>query len=100
MLVSHVQSAVHLPINADGFLESLRGNGKAWTINLDHFEGGSTPLGSVDSFCSPQLDFRFVARVPGHHLRFRRRSPRGGHDDRRPAAVGERRAQVRWYGHA
>ena len=26
-------------------------------ISLDHFEGGSTPLGSVDSFCSPELDF-------------------------------------------
>jgi hypothetical protein len=57
LLVSHVQSAVHLPLNEDGFLETLRGNGKSWVINLAHFEGGSTPLGSVDSFCSPVLDF-------------------------------------------
>lgn len=57
MLVSHVKSAVHLPINAEGFLETLRGNGKAWLLNLNHFDGGSTILGSVDSFCSPMLDF-------------------------------------------
>ena len=47
VLVSHVQSAIHLPINEDGFLEALRGNGKAWTINLAHFEGGNTPLGNA-----------------------------------------------------
>jgi hypothetical protein len=57
MLVSHVKAAVHLPINADGFLETLRGNGKSWVVELNHFQGGSTVLGSVDSFCSPQLDF-------------------------------------------
>jgi len=57
VLVSHVKSAIHLPLNEDGFLEALRGNGKAWTINLAHFEGGNTPLGTVDSFCSPSLDF-------------------------------------------
>lgn len=57
MLVSHVKSAVHLPINADGYLETLRGNNKAWVVDLAHFEGGSTILGSVDSFCPPQLDF-------------------------------------------
>jgi hypothetical protein len=57
MLVSHIHSAVHLPINAEGYLETLRGEGKAWVINLDHFDGGSTVLGSVNSFCSPMLDF-------------------------------------------
>ena len=57
MLVSHVRSAVHLPINSDGFLETIRGNGKSWLLNLSHFEGGSTILGSIDSVCSPVLDF-------------------------------------------
>ena len=57
MLVSHIRSAVHLPINAEGYLETLRGNGKAWVVNLNHFDGGSTILGSFDSVCSPQLDF-------------------------------------------
>ena len=57
LLVSHVQSAVHLAINDDGYLETLRGNGKQWVINLAHFDGGSTILGNVDSVCSPMLDF-------------------------------------------
>lgn len=57
MLVSHVQSAVHIPINDDGYLETLRGDGKSWVINLAHFDGGSTPLGNIDSFCSPMLNF-------------------------------------------
>ncbi len=57
LLVSHVQSAVHLAINGEGYLETLRGNGKQWVINLAHFDGGSTVLGDVDSVCSPMLDF-------------------------------------------
>ena len=57
MLVSHIKSAVHLPINSDGFLETLRGNGKEWVVNLTHFDGGSSPLGAIDSICSPMLDF-------------------------------------------
>ena len=57
LLVSHVQSAVHLAINDDGYLETLRGTGKQWVINLAHFDGGSTILGNVDSVCSPTLDF-------------------------------------------
>ena len=57
MLVSHIKSAVHLPLNADGFLETMRGNGKSWGVNLTHFEGGSTAVGTVDSVCSPMLDF-------------------------------------------
>ncbi len=33
MLVSRVRSTVHLPINAEGYLESLRGAGEAWVLN-------------------------------------------------------------------
>ncbi|HET6207917.1 MAG TPA: hypothetical protein VFD98_13970 [Terracidiphilus sp.] len=57
MLVTHVRSAVHLPINSDGYLETLRGNGKAWAVNLNYFSGGSTTVGTIDSVCSPMLDF-------------------------------------------
>ncbi len=57
MLVSHVKSAIHLPINDDGYLATLRGNGKTWVVSLDRFDGGSTVLGSIDSVCSPMLDF-------------------------------------------
>jgi hypothetical protein len=57
MLVSHIRSAVHLPINGDGYLETLRSRGMAWILNLNYFSGGSTLLGSVESVCSPMLDF-------------------------------------------
>ena len=57
MLVSRVRSAVHLPINSDGYLEGMRGNGLQWVLNLDYFSGGSRILGNVDSACSPFYDF-------------------------------------------
>jgi hypothetical protein len=57
MLVSHIHSAVHLPINDEGYLETLRGRGSGWDLNFNHFTGGSTILGKVDSVCSPLLDF-------------------------------------------
>jgi hypothetical protein len=57
MLVSRSRSTVSLPINAEGYVESLRGNGQRWVLNLKYFSGGSTILGHVDSICSPALDF-------------------------------------------
>jgi hypothetical protein len=57
MLVSHVRSTVHLPINSEGYLETLRANGVQWLVNLKYFSGGSRVLGRVDSTCSPTLDF-------------------------------------------
>jgi hypothetical protein len=57
MLVSRVRSAVHLPINSEGYLENLRGRANQWMLNLSYFNGGSKILGSVDSNCSPSDDF-------------------------------------------
>lgn len=57
MLVSRVRSAVHLPINTDGYLEALRSKGTAWILNLNYFTGGSKVLGSVDSVCNPIIHF-------------------------------------------
>ena len=57
MLVSRTRSAVHLPINSDGYLGSLRANGNAWMLDLNYFSGGSNILGQVDSSCSPLFDF-------------------------------------------
>jgi hypothetical protein len=57
MLVSRVRTAVHLPINSDGYLEELRGQGWQWTLNLSYFDGGSRMLGNVDSRCDPSDDF-------------------------------------------
>jgi hypothetical protein len=57
LLVSRVRTTVHLPINSDGYLESLRGNGQQWLLNLNYFGGGSTILGKVDSVCAPAIEF-------------------------------------------
>jgi hypothetical protein len=57
MLFSRVRSAVHLEINGEGFLETLRGRGRDWLVNLNFFRGGSKPLANVDSTCSPSSAF-------------------------------------------
>jgi hypothetical protein len=57
MLVSRTRSSVHLPINTDGYLESLRGNGEQWLLNLNYFSGGSSIMGQVSSTCPPNYDF-------------------------------------------
>jgi hypothetical protein len=57
VLVSRVRSAVHLPINSEGYLESLRGRGEEWVLNLNFFTGGSRVLGSVNSTCEPRNEF-------------------------------------------
>jgi len=57
MLVSRARSTVHLPINSDGYLESLRGMGEEWLLNLKYFSGGSRIVGHVESSCSPLFDF-------------------------------------------
>jgi hypothetical protein len=57
MLVSRTRSAVHLPINSEGYLERLRGNSQQWVMNFNYFTGGSRMIGHVDSACSPIFDF-------------------------------------------
>jgi hypothetical protein len=57
MLVSRSRSTVHLPINADGYLEALRGRGLEWLLNMTYFTGGSQVLGRIDSTCTPLFDF-------------------------------------------
>jgi hypothetical protein len=57
MLVAHVGSIVRLPINDDGYLESQRVTDTKWLVNLNHFTGGSTAVGRVETTCSPALEF-------------------------------------------
>jgi len=57
MLVSRTRSTVELPINSDGYVEDLRGQGWNWALNLSFFEGGVKTLGSVESHCDPTEDF-------------------------------------------
>jgi hypothetical protein len=57
LLTSRVRSALHLPINSYGYLESLRGTENEWLLNLNYFSGGSRILARIDSACSPLFDF-------------------------------------------
>ena len=57
ILVSRTRTAIHLPINADGYLESLRGRNNDWLLHLKSYLGVSSILGRVDSACSPRFDF-------------------------------------------
>jgi len=57
MLVTRVRSAIHLPINSDGYLGGLRGEGANWTLDMNYFTGGSRIVGTLLSACTPDLDF-------------------------------------------
>ncbi len=57
LLVSRVHSAVQLPINSSGYLESLRERGLDWSLNLYYFSGGIKRIGTVQSACLPTLEF-------------------------------------------
>jgi hypothetical protein len=68
MLVSRSRVPdVHLAINSEGYIESLRGSAEQWQLNLNFFNGGRTMLGRVNSACSPRFDFiskrEFLATV-------------------------------------
>ena len=56
MLVSRVRAPAHVPINSDGYLETLSG-AKDWVLSLDYFKGGSKVLGNVASLCQPPVQF-------------------------------------------
>lgn len=57
MLVTRVRDLAHLPINGEGYLESLRGSGTDWTVELNFFTGESRRVGTVKSTCMPELHF-------------------------------------------
>jgi len=55
MLFSRVNGTVHLPIDGEGYYDALRGNGRSWMINFEHFNGATNPIGWVESSCNPAL---------------------------------------------
>lgn len=57
ILVTRARTAVHLPINTDGYIESLPARSDRWLLNLNYFSGGSASLGQIESTCSPLIDF-------------------------------------------
>jgi hypothetical protein len=72
--VSRVLTALHLPIDSEGYLESLRGKGTEWQLRMNYFTSGSSMLGSLNSSCPPTFDFlsqaellAFVCTAQGGH---------------------------------
>ena len=57
ILVTRVRDLVHVPANDEGYLDSPRGNGVDWTVDMNFFGGGSRPIGSLKSTCMPDLSF-------------------------------------------
>ena len=57
MLASRTRKTVHLPINSEGYVETLRGKGHEWTFVLNYFKGGSHVIGTIDSTCMPPVEF-------------------------------------------
>jgi len=57
MLMSRTRKTVHLPVNSDGWVETLRGKGHEWILNLNYFRGDSRTLGKIDSMCAPSVEF-------------------------------------------
>lgn len=57
LLVSRVRAKVYLPINSDGYIETLRGSAGRWVLDLSYFTGGSRILGEVESSCAPRASF-------------------------------------------
>jgi hypothetical protein len=57
MLVSRARLPMHLPIDSDGYIETLRGTGKEWVLNHNFFRGGSKIVGKVNSTCQPPVEF-------------------------------------------
>lgn len=57
MLVSRTRLTVHLPINSEGYVETLRGKGHEWILNMNSFKGGNRIIGRLDSTCAPSVEF-------------------------------------------
>lgn len=57
LLVTRLRDLLRLPINSEGYADSLHGNNVDWTVEMNFFTGGSRPLAKVKSACAPNLDF-------------------------------------------
>ena len=57
MLMSRTRKTVHLAINSEGWVETLRGKDHEWVLNLNFFRGGSRIIGKIDSMCVPAVEF-------------------------------------------
>jgi hypothetical protein len=63
LLESHVRGLTHLAFNSEGYVEALRSRGINWMLNLNYFSGGSRLMGSMESTCTPRIDFLAPAQM-------------------------------------
>jgi hypothetical protein len=63
ILSSRTRMTVHLPINSEGLVETLRGKGHEWMLNLNYLKGGNRVIGTLDSMCAPSVEFVSDAEI-------------------------------------
>jgi hypothetical protein len=51
------------PINAEGYVESVKSSGLDWLLNLNYFAGGRKLVGRVDSICAPISAYASAAEL-------------------------------------
>ncbi len=66
------------PVNADGYVESVRGSGAQWTLKLNLFAGRSRAVGQVESNCQPSAAFVTETESAGEYVRRRGRGKADG----------------------
>jgi len=56
LLFSHTSGSVHLPVDGEGYYDTLRAGESKWLVAFEYFTGSSKPVGLVESDCDPNLD--------------------------------------------
>ena len=57
MDVGRIRTPVRLPVNSQGFLQSLRGKNSTWVVQMNYFKGGNSNLARIKSACRPTFHF-------------------------------------------
>jgi hypothetical protein len=55
-ILSRTNGRVHIPVDGNGYYESLPGSDNKWMISFEFFSGATAPLVWVDSTCDPALE--------------------------------------------
>ena len=55
--VSRINTPIRLPLNTQGYLQSVRGIGTTWSVRMNYFKGGNAELTRIKSSCWPTLHF-------------------------------------------
>lgn len=57
LMMTRVRDLIHLPINDRGYLDTVRGDGAEWRLEMNFFTGGRQPMGTLKSTCMPDPHF-------------------------------------------